>query len=413
MNEYIAPEERQSRIRAALNVFAELSAAQKNKIATRIAYTLNTLENKQGFLPSRFVDFSTIFDFPTKVAGMVERFAPEHLTKAAYLKAAVLNSNLLVQSPVRLEANIRGLAKRFETEEIPVEEFLNAALHAPTMFSQDPKRMERNIRGVVKRFSDEGLTTEAYLKSALRSPSLFSYSPKKVESNIRRTVKRFAKEGLTTQEYLLNAVLKQPELACMKPQTIESNIRTVVKLMQDEGLTVSDYLAAAVKQPQLFCRAPESIRESFERFFHLADDGILVLPAPKQETPPSVEEPPLRAPSLHKQVIGLLTHNPYYLSLGADNIMQRQVVALVTGKKLNTTLLKTSKTKINEILDEYVTKLDHPLPNRTETVAETPSTRIDVRSVAYGEMLLVDMAKRGALHVDLSAKVLSSAGIAA
>lgn len=394
------------RIRDALDPFALLTKTQKDKAAASITKSVKHFKIAQDITVSRFLDFHT------KVAESVRRFAPEKLTLKAYLRAARLNSKLFYQDPATLEDNIRGLVTCFAGEGLTPQACLDAALHNPTMFSQDPKKMESNIRGVVARFEAEGLTVESYLKAALRTPSLFSYSPSRVESNIRRTVKRFEAEGLTAETYVTKAVLKQPELACMKPQRIAANIRGAVRLLKKDGLTVEAYLPAALRQPQLFCRPPKAVKEAFQRFFQLSDDGILTVPDAKEDAPPSPERKKIIV-SPHQQVIALLTQNPYYLCLGADNIMQRQVAALISGKKLNMTLMKAPKPKIAEMLDNYVSRLDHPLPNLTETTADVPSTRIDASSAAYGEMLLVRMAKRGALQKDLSDKVLSQVGIAA
>ena len=105
--------------------------------------------------------------------------------------------------------------------------------------------------------------------------------------------------------------------------------------------------------------------------------------------------------------------NPVFVCFADDNITARQSAALVTERNLNFNLLQISKAKITAMLDKYIEHLDHALPNLTASFnqpAETPRTTIDARSVTYGEMLLVDLAKRQALDPALNAKVLNHLG---
>jgi mannitol/fructose-specific phosphotransferase system IIA component len=95
------------------------------------------------------------------------------------------------------------------------------------------------------------------------------------DSKIRAVAERFKAEGLTREDYL-QAAVKQPQLFYQAPDTIEKNIKPVVERFAAEGLTTKDYLAAAVKQPSLFAMSPETVEEKHirpvvERF---ADHGL-------------------------------------------------------------------------------------------------------------------------------------------
>ncbi|MEM1535115.1 MAG: hypothetical protein QW199_01085 [Candidatus Pacearchaeota archaeon] len=77
-------------------------------------------------------------------------------------------------------------------------------------------------------------------------------------SKLEKVIEAFSDEDLTYNEYL-QAALKQPQLFCRSPDTIEFNIRDLVRRFEPEGLTTKPYLKAALKRPSLFYQSPDTI----------------------------------------------------------------------------------------------------------------------------------------------------------
>ena len=61
---------------------------------------------------------------------------------------------------------------------------------------------------------------------------------------------------------LLDAALKQPQLFSRKPETLNDNVERSAALL---GLTKQQFAAAALKQPPLFCQKPETLNGNVEQ----------------------------------------------------------------------------------------------------------------------------------------------------
>ncbi len=422
------PTPQYERIRKALEPFA-LDAATKDKVAQALE------RNNANWSLRDVTESAKYLDFETKVNNVVSRFSAEGLTVEKYLAAAMKQPSLFCQSPVTIEENIRNLVGCFSTEGLTVEKYLAAAVKQPSLFYQSPVTIEENIRNLVGRFSAEGLTVEKYLTAAVQQPPLFTQSPTTIEENIRNLVGCFSTEGLTVEKYLAAAV-KQPSLFCQSPVTIEENIRNLVGRFSAEGLTVEKYLTAAVQQPSLFTQSPVTIEENIRNLVEpFSAEGLTVekylAAAMKQPTlfsrSPATIESHIRLflqmgdegvlnvntaeQSMSKAVMGELLKAPVLLVLAEDNILQRQALARLKQKPLSLSSIPSiNKAKITHQLAEYVAALDHPLHDwvrADELQAETPRTVIHTNSIEYGEMLLVSLAKRGALDPALCTQVIN------
>jgi hypothetical protein len=62
----------------------------------------------------------------------------------------------------------------------------------------------------------------------------------------------------------LRAAVKQPSLFCRSPNTIEANIRGVAERFGGDGLALMEYLRTALKQPSLFTQAPLTVTRHIE-----------------------------------------------------------------------------------------------------------------------------------------------------
>jgi hypothetical protein len=120
------------------------------------------------------------------------------------------------------------------------------------------------------------LSNEIFHSAASRSLEQADTSSLNFAEKIHGVVERFAANGLTVEKYLA-AAQKQPSLFCRSPETIERHIRGLVERFAADGLTVEKYLAAAGRQPSLFGQSPETIERNIrtlvERF---AADGLTV-----------------------------------------------------------------------------------------------------------------------------------------
>lgn len=113
-----------------------------------------------------------------------------------------------------------------------------------------PLVADDNVREVVARNIKSQLD---FLKPKIPGQGFFDF-----ESKIDRVVERFAGDGLARADYVA-AALKNPALFCMKPETVAANIEGVIDRFAEDGLTRADYLKAALKQPSLFTMRSETV----------------------------------------------------------------------------------------------------------------------------------------------------------
>ncbi len=223
------------------------------------------------------------------------------------------------------------------------------------------------------------------------------------DGKVTEFVDRFAAEGLTRERFL-RAIINTPRLLIGSPEHCEENIRDVATKFADEGLTAEAYLKAALIRPSLFKRAPDTIVNNIQHFINLDQQGYLNI---KLYSKPSRSET-FRGP--HADMFAMLMSNPKLLTDSIDNIDIHVALGLLTKRKINVSLFHESKVRTTEILADYVNSLDHPLKDfipASDLPNETPKTTIAANSIQYGEMLLVDLAKRGVLDPELNANVLS------
>ncbi len=212
-----------------------------------------------------------------------------------------------------------------------------------------------------------------------------------------------------TEEAYVKASLAQPSLFYQPAARIAKNIRDMVKEFAADGLTEERYLQAALKRPTLFYQSPTTIAAHIRHYFRLADNRLLKIELKKEDSPDAL--------TMHAQLLTSLLGNPVLLTLATKNIEQREALALLNEEQLSLySIHHVNKSTITSKLAAYVDALDHKLPDVTPTAdiaAEVPRTMIDAGSVAAGEMLLVSLAKRGALDENLTLKVMSKVGRAA
>lgn len=376
------------RLSAALDPFP-YSQAQKQKI---IKLLLDMVGSQ--YMQKDFTESAGYLSFYPKAMRVVEHFAPYGLTSEDYFNVLLKKPQLLYQSPDTLISNVENAVQRFASAGVDTETYLHAAMKHPQLFFQSPATLERKIDDVVKQFAGAGLSREKYIHAAMKQPQILSLSSDTVAAHVNTMVETFAADGLTTSSFITSA-LKAPSIFCLRPDRMIANITSVVDAFAHEGLTTKMYLEAAEKLPQLWYLSPEAITRKIDYYLKLYDDGVLRLPEPG-----------------HKGVITYLMKTPFFLGLSEDNIKTKQSAALLKNQSLNSTYLFAPKRRITAALENYVNTLDHPLRDLTPTEQGTapPDVVIQASSVEYGEMILVDLAKRQALGADLSAKVLSKVG---
>jgi hypothetical protein len=397
MSETDDPARHLPRIREELDKLP-LPEEQKAEVAPKILKLTNVLDTRAGRVDGgNLGEDSTVFDFQSKINGVVERFAAEGLTREDYLQAAVKNPSLFGMSPETVEGNIRGVVERFAAEGLTRQAYVKAAVRQPPLFYQDPETVEKNIRGVVERFAAEGLTRQDYVKAAVKNPSLFTMSPETVEEkHIRPAIERFAAEfaalELTARDYV-QAAVKQPSLFTLLPETVEGNINGMVERFAAEGLTRQAYVKAAVNQPSLFTMSPETVEEKHirgvvERFvaegltrqayvkaavrhpplfdqdpdtigghidliFDLYDKKVFTLPRHRQAD--------RRNGHPHAPVLDFLLANPTLLSLQDNNFVLRELHQRMTGADPSPKNLRRSRTQTEH---ELMRHLGHDDPSQ-------------------------------------------------
>ncbi|MFZ1934135.1 MAG: hypothetical protein WCB27_08540 [Thermoguttaceae bacterium] len=264
------------RIRDALALLPIPSEQRARVVSKLLKYAsfIDTCGGKRP--PGNFSATSTVFDFTGKLDELAGLLADTGQTRDDWLRAAIRNPSLFMQSPSTVAANILGLVAEFAVEGITLQLYMRAAMKHPAVLCQSPTTVGTNIRGVVKRFTGEGMTVRAYLRAALKQPSLFHYPRRAVAANIEGTVKRFASEGLTLRSYVACA-LKQPSLFHQSPKGIAANVKAVVKRFADTGLSTADYVSAATRHPSLFYQSPDTIVRNIRGLVaEFAAEGITV-----------------------------------------------------------------------------------------------------------------------------------------
>ncbi len=100
------PDQLLSRIREGLDKLL-LSEEQKAAVAPRLLENLRFLDSRGGKTPGGYLrEDSSVFDFETKIRGVVERFTDDGLTTKDYLQAAVRQPQLFTQLPDTISKHI-------------------------------------------------------------------------------------------------------------------------------------------------------------------------------------------------------------------------------------------------------------------------------------------------------------------
>ncbi|MEM2173643.1 MAG: hypothetical protein QXJ34_01420 [Candidatus Pacearchaeota archaeon] len=191
-------------------------------------------------------------------------------------------------------------------------------------------------------------------------------------SKLEKVIEAFSDEDLTYNEYL-QAALKQPQLFCRSPDTIEFNIRDLVRRFEPEGLTTKPYLKAALKRPQLFCLSPDTIESNIRNLVRRFEpEGLTtkayLKAALKQpqlfcQSPDTIEQHihfvqelekrgVIKIPSKYGSVLEWLLANPKYMAYGSDHYRLKFYYAKLLDKPAALKNLKMPKKKVISELEQ-------------------------------------------------------------
>lgn len=264
----------------------------------------------------------------------------------------------LIPSPETIAHKVAGVVDHFAEDGLTRKEYLRVALKRPMLIVMTLETIAHNFSGVLNCFAADGLTRKAYLQAALKQPTIFSLSPEIAARNVIGVVDRFADDGLTRRDYL-RAALKQPALFSLTPETVAHNIDEVVDRFANIGMTRRDYVNAALRQPSLFTQTPETIIRHIDTVIDFADRGLFV-PPPRRRTSDRLTTS--SAHNSHAAVLAFLITNPVFLSLADDNFGLREVHHRLTDGPTNSTLLAKPRHAVERELMEH---LGHDDPQRS------------------------------------------------
>ena len=108
-----------------------------------------------------------------------------------------------------------------------------------------------------------------------------------------------------------------------------------------DGLTLAAYLAAAVKQPQLFCRSPATIIRHIHCVIDMRGEGLLTFPGQNDA----------RSGQTLRPLFAYLLKNPLVMTLADDDYALRRTYARVTGDRPGgTALLRRTRRRVEQDL---------------------------------------------------------------
>ena len=175
--------------------------------------------------------------------------------------------------------------------------------------------------------------------------SLWNYRAK-----LEAVAQAFASDGLTFEAYR-DAALKQPSLFYRSPDTIASNITTLVNKFATEGLTTTQYIQAALKQPSLFTQSPDTIGRHIRWAKWLERFGVIKI---KENYTQNANESGINP------VLYWMLNNPKYFTIGSENYKLRFYYAKLLEKDASMGNLTCSRKKIETELENAfgTSKLD-------------------------------------------------------
>ena len=120
-----------------------------------------------------------------------------------------------------------------------------------------------------------------------------------------------------------------------------ANVEGVVDRFREDGLTLAAYLAAALKQPQLFCRTPATIIGHIHCVIDMQREGLLTFPGQADAGPGETLRP----------LLAYLVKNPLFMTLSDDNYALRRTYARVTGDRPGgAALLRRTRRRVEQDL---------------------------------------------------------------
>jgi hypothetical protein len=170
-----------------------------------------------------FTKESCFFDFESKVDHVVAHFAPDGLTKPAYLLAATRSTPLFYLSPETLIRNVERVLEHFRDDGLRRAAYVRAALRQPQLFYQKPETIIRTV-GLIMGLHARGLMdlpegpgpgpTEraALLEFLVKRPPLFGLSTSNIalrESYARLFHTRSANKLLRTPRHHIERELEE------------------------------------------------------------------------------------------------------------------------------------------------------------------------------------------------------------
>ena len=366
-------------------------------------HTASDIRKSLEFLNWKPPPGARFFDFTAKVNDVVRHFAPDGLTRAAYLEAALKQPSLLTVNattvikniesviehlifsgwtrrnilraalkqpslfclkPATVINNIEEVVNHFSVDGLTRTDYLRAVSVYPRLFAQNPQTVIKNITEVVDTFVADGLTLSDYLEATKKHAALFVMNPKTIVENVRLVVDHFSADGLSQHDYL-QAALKQPQLFVQKPATIIRNIEEVVNRFSADGLSQHDYLQAALKQPRLFAQKSETIIGHVNLLTRLCTAGILTVRRTSDEKPSNAA------------VLRFMVNTPQYFSLADDNFALREIYARVLNVSPSPSLLRKPR---GQVENELALALGHadlkePVPKCEPNADSGPHAR--------------------------------------
>ena len=165
---------------------------------------------------------------------------------------------------------------------------------------------------------DETKTADGIVRAltSLHAIDAFSKSKNFLDfyGKLTQVVEEFSREGLTFEQYVTAAV-RFPNLFCQAPETVRDKIRGLVAKFSNEGLTVESYLTAALKQPPLFIQSPDTVdanvRDLVKKF---ANEGLTV----KKYLTAALKQPPLFGDPAET----VANHIRYFFQLADDGVLR-------------------------------------------------------------------------------------------
>jgi hypothetical protein len=148
--------------------------------------TLNIVKHMNRSPNATVPEDAGFFDFEGKVGPVVAHFAPDGLTRPAYLRAAVQRVALFFHPPETLIHGVAGVTQHFSAHGLTRTAYLQGAVRQPRLFYQKPATVIGHIEKVVDHFRKDGLTCDRYLRAATTEPLLFHRKPDGIIGHVER-----------------------------------------------------------------------------------------------------------------------------------------------------------------------------------------------------------------------------------